>query len=131
MINYNQTLPSLKAKKLIPLEEQEQMNFVSWLRVHKIKHIHIANERMASVVYKKKLKALGTYAGFPDLMIFLPNKILFIEMKRSDKRLSRVSKEQKEWIDFLDIWSENLYSVSTAKVCYGASEAIEFVKENL
>ena len=126
MVNYNQTLPSLKAKKLIPLEEQEQMKFVSWLRVKKIRHIHIANERMCSVVYKKKLKALGTYAGFPDLMIFLANRTLFIEMKRSDKRLSRVSKEQSEWLEFL-----NLLDEGSAKVCYGADEAIEFVKENL
>lgn len=126
MINYNQTLSCLKAKKLIPLEEQEQMKFVSWLRVKKIRHIHIANERMCSVVYKKKLKALGTYAGFPDLMIFLPNRTLFIEMKRSDKRLSRVSKEQSEWLEFL-----NLLDEGSAKVCYGADEAIEFVKENL
>ncbi|WP_086236161.1 VRR-NUC domain-containing protein [Campylobacter devanensis] len=126
MINYNQTLACLKAKKLIPLEEQEQMKFVSWLRVKKIRHIHIANERMCSVVYKKKLKALGTYAGFPDLMIFLPNRTLFIEMKRSDKRLSRVSKEQNEWLEFL-----NLLDEGSAKVCYGADEAIEFVKENL
>ena len=126
MINYNQTLPSLKAKKLIPLEEQEQMKFVSWLRVKKIRHIHIANERMCSVVYKKKLKALGTYAGFPDLMIFLANRTLFIEMKRSDKRLSRVSKEQSEWLEFL-----NLLDEGSAKVCYGADESLEFVKENL
>ena len=126
MINYNQTLASLKAKKLIPLEEQEQMKFVSWLRVKKIRHIHIANERMCSVVYKKKLKALGTYAGFPDLMIFLANRTLFIEMKRSDKRLSRVSIEQSEWLEFL-----NLLDEGSAKVCYGADEAIEFVKENL
>lgn len=126
MINYNQTLASLKAKKLIPLEEQEQMRFVTWLRVNKIRHIHIANERMCSVVYKKKLKALGTYAGFPDLMIFLANRTLFIEMKRSDKRLSRVSKEQSEWLEFL-----NLLDEGSAKVCYGADEAIDFVKENL
>ncbi|WP_086240353.1 VRR-NUC domain-containing protein [Campylobacter devanensis] len=126
MINYNQTLSCLKAKKLIPLEEQEQMKFVSWLRVKKIRHIHIANERMCSVVYKKKLKALGTYAGFPDLMIFLANRTLFIEMKRSDKRLSRVSIEQSEWLEFL-----NLLDEGSAKVCYGADEAIEFVKENL
>lgn len=126
MINYNQTLSCLKAKKLIPLEEQEQMKFVSWLRVKKIRHIHIANERMCSVVYKKKLKAFGTYAGFPDLMIFLPNRTLFIEMKRSDKGLSRVSIEQSEWLEFL-----NLLDEGSAKVCYGADEAIEFVKENL
>ena len=59
-------------------------------------------------------------------MIFLPNRTLFIEMKRSDKRLSRVSKEQSEWLEFL-----NLLDEGSAKVCYGADEAIEFVKENL
>lgn len=125
-MRYEQTLAYAKAKRLIPLEEQEQMKFVSWLRVKKIRHIHVANERMCSVVYKKKLKALGTYAGFPDLMIFLANRTLFIEMKRSDKRLSRVSKEQSEWLEFL-----NLLDEGSAKVCYGADEAIEFVKENL
>ncbi|WP_181562944.1 VRR-NUC domain-containing protein [Campylobacter hyointestinalis] len=125
-MRYEQTLAYAKAKGLIPLEEQEQMKFVSWLRVKKIRHIHVANERMCTVVYKKKLKALGTYAGFPDLMIFLANRTLFIEMKRSDKRLSRVSKEQSEWLEFL-----NLLDEGSAKVCYGADEAIEFVKENL
>ncbi|ANE34360.1 VRR-NUC domain-containing protein [Campylobacter hyointestinalis subsp. lawsonii CCUG 27631] len=125
-MRYEQTLAYAKAKGLIPLEEQEQMKFVSWLRVKKIRHIHVANERMCSVVYKKKLKALGTYAGFPDLMIFLANRTLFIEMKRSDKRLSRVSIEQSEWLEFL-----NLLDEGSAKVCYGADEAIEFVKENL
>lgn len=125
-MKYEQTLAYAKAKGLIPLEEQEQMSFVTWLRINKIRHIHVANERMCSVVYKKKLKALGTYAGFPDLMIFLANRTLFIEMKRSDKRLSRVSKEQSEWLEFL-----NLLDEGSAKVCYGADEAIEFVKENL
>ncbi|CUU77520.1 VRR-NUC domain-containing protein [Campylobacter hyointestinalis] len=125
-MRYEQTLAYAKAKGLIPLEEQEQMSFVTWLRINKIRHIHVANERMCSVVYKKKLKALGTYAGFPDLMIFLANRTLFIEMKRSDKRLSRVSKEQSEWLEFL-----NLLDEGSAKVCYGADEAIEFVKENL
>lgn len=126
MINYNQTLAYAKAKGLVPKEEQEQMTLVNWLRINKIRHIHVANERMCSVVYKKKLKALWTYAGFPDLMIFLANRTLFIEMKRSDKRLSRVSKEQSEWLEFL-----NLLDEGSAKVCYGADEAIEFVKENL
>lgn len=125
-MKYEQTLAYAKAKGLIPLEEQEQISFVTWLRINKIRHIHVANERMCSVVYKKKLKALGTYAGFPDLMIFLANRTLFIEMKRSDKRLSRVSKEQSEWLEFL-----NLLDEGSAKVCYGADEAIEFVKENL
>ena len=90
----------------------------------KIPHIHVANERMASVQYKKKLKALGTYAGFPDLMIFLPSKTLFIEMKRTKRSLSKVSAEQEGWIEIL-----NMFDYAKAKVCYGSGEAIDFIKE--
>nr|WP_249934130.1 VRR-NUC domain-containing protein [Campylobacter sp. RM16190] len=110
----------------IPYEEQEQKAFVKWLRVQRIRHIHVANERMASVQYKKKLKALGTYAGFPDLMIFLPHRILYVEMKRADKKVSKVSPEQKEWIEFLNMLDEG-----SARVCYGSGEAIDFVSSQL
>lgn len=126
MPRYEQTLAFQKANRLIPKEEQEQMVVVDWLRVNKIKHIHVANERMASVIYKKKLKALGTYAGFPDLMIFLPTKILFVEMKRAKKAYSKASKEQKEWIEDL-----NIYDYAEARICYGSGEAIDFVKEKM
>lgn len=126
MIKYEQTLSHAKASGLIPKEEQEQMVVVDWLKIKRIRHIHVANERMASVVFKKKLKALGTYAGFPDLMIFLPTKILFIEMKRSKKSLSRVSVEQKEWLEAL-----GLYEYAKVRVCYGSGEAIDFIQENL
>lgn len=126
MPEYEKTLAFQKANRLIPKEEQEQMVVVDWLRVNKIKHIHVANERMASVIYKKKLKALGTYAGFPDLMIFLPTKILFVEMKRAKKSLSKVSKEQIKWIDDL-----NVFEYAKAKVCYGSGEAIDFIREQI
>ncbi|MBE3608762.1 VRR-NUC domain-containing protein [Campylobacter sp. RM9337] len=106
MPRYEQTVAHLKASGAVPYEEQEQMALVKWLQAKRIKHIHVANERMASVQYKKKLKALGTYAGFPDMMIFLPHRILYIEMKRASKSQSRVSKEQKEWIEFLNMLDE-------------------------
>lgn len=126
-MKYETTIAYQKAKKIIPYEEQEQIKVVNFLKVKRIKHMHVANERMASVQYKKKLKALGTYAGFPDLMVWLPSgKILYIEMKRESKTLSRVSKEQSEWIDFL-----NAYDEGCAKVCYGAGEAIDFIQSEL
>lgn len=121
---YENTLAYMKATGKIPYEDTEQMAVVSWLKVKKIPHIHVANERMASVQYKKKLKALGTYAGFPDLMVFLPSKTLFIEMKRAKKSLSKVSAEQEEWIEIL-----NMFDYAKAKVCYGSGEAIDFIKE--
>ena len=121
---YENTLAYQKATGKIPYEEAEQMVVVNWLKVKKIPHIHVANERMASVQYKKKLKALGTYAGFPDLMIFLPSKTLFIEMKRAKRSLSKVSAEQEGWIETL-----NMFDYAKAKVCYGSGEAIDFIKE--
>lgn len=124
--NYENTVAHMQAIGQIPYEEQEQKAFVKWLRVQRIRHIHVANERMASVQYKKKLKALGTYAGFPDLMIFLPHRILYVEMKRADKKVSKVSREQKEWIEFL-----NMFDEGSARVCYGSGEAINFVRSQL
>ncbi|WP_065842890.1 VRR-NUC domain-containing protein [Campylobacter fetus] len=125
-MKYEQTLAYAKAQGLIPKEKEEQMVVVDWLRIKRIRHFHVANERIASVAYKKELKALGVSAGVPDLVILLPTKILFIEMKRAKKQLSKVSVEQKEWIEAL-----NLYVYIKAKVCYGSGEAIDFIQENL
>lgn len=123
---YENTVAHMKATGQIPYEELEQKTFVEWLKIKRIRHIHVANERMASVQYKKKLKALGTYAGFPDLMIFLPHRILYVEMKRASKSVSKVSPEQKEWLEFLNMLDEGC-----AKVCYGSGEAIDFVMSEL
>ena len=76
--------------------------------------------------YKKKLKAMGTSAGFPDMLVFLPSKIVFVEMKRAKKSLSRVSDEQEDWVDTI-----NCYGYANAKVCYGSGEAIDFIKSEL
>ncbi|MCD8213397.1 MAG: VRR-NUC domain-containing protein [Campylobacter sp.] len=111
---------------IVPTEEVEQMKLVDWLRVKKIPHTHVANERMASIAFKKKLKALGVSAGFPDMIVFLPNLIIFIEMKRAKKSLSRVSDNQDDWIETI-----NFYDYAKAKVCYGAGEAIDFINECL
>lgn len=62
----------------------------------------------------------------PDLTIFLKDKILFIELKRRVKSLSKVSSHQEEWVAFL-----NTLPYAKAQVCYGAKEAIEFIEENL
>ncbi|MBR8461491.1 VRR-NUC domain-containing protein [Campylobacter sp. faydin G-24] len=125
MIRYKNTLAYQKATGVIAYEDSEQMSVIRWLKIQKIPHTHVANERKASIAYKKKLKALGVSAGFPDLIVFLPNVVLFIELKRAKKSLSRVSANQKNWIDVL-----NMYEYAKAKVCYGADEAIEFIKAN-
>lgn len=108
-------------------EEVEQIRVINYLKTQKlIKFTHIANERVCSVAYRKKLKALGVNAGIPDLMIFLPNeKILFIEMKR--KKGGKVSLPQKEWAEFLQDFSQMVKH----KICYGSGEAIDFIKTEL
>nr|WP_314566562.1 VRR-NUC domain-containing protein [uncultured Campylobacter sp.] len=123
---YENTLAHAKATGQVPLEDHEMMYFADWLRVNKIPFTHVANERVASVQYKKKLKAMGTSAGFPDMLVFLPSKIVFVEMKRAKKSLSRVSDEQEDWIGTI-----NCYGYAKARVCYGSGEAIDFIKSEL
>lgn len=108
-------------------EELEQIRFCDFLKLNRlIKFTHIANERVCSIAYRKKLKALGVSVGFPDLEIFLPNgKILFVEMKR--KKAAKVSDAQKEWAEFLIDFAPFVKH----KICYGAGEAIDFVKQEL
>lgn len=76
---------------------------------------------------------MGTSKGFPDLLVFIPIKgatgevdsyqPMAIEMKR--KKYSTTSKEQKDWLEILEM------AGIPSKVCKGASEAIEFVENML
>lgn len=117
----------------IPTEESEQVALVQWLRLKKIPHAHTPNEGKMAIQYMKKQKAQGLSKGFPDLTIFLPTKIVFIEMKRRAKETktgklsvshTKVSEEQNEWINTI-----NCYDYAVAKVCYGCEEAIEFIEK--
>ena len=71
-------------------------------------------------------KRLGVKKGFPDISVYLSDKVLFIELKRAVKSKSKVSKEQEQWIEFL-----NSLPYAKAKICYGADDAIKFIYENL
>ena len=128
--------------KQIPKEETEQKTLVQWLRIKKIIHIAPMNENLQSSTNKlmairieAKAKAMGKSAGVPDLFIPIANKYyhgLFIELKRRAKILksgkksvshTKVSLNQEKWLERL---RENSYE---AKVCYGAEEAIEVIKD--
>lgn len=108
----------------VPLEKVEVQKLADFLRVRRIPFTHVANERVASVAFKKKLASMGVSAGFPDMLIFLPNLIVAIEMKRAKKSLSKVSDKQANWVETI-----NTYDYAKAKVCYGASEAKEWLRE--
>lgn len=73
------------------------------------------------------LKAEGVRAGFPDMILTLPNKnhcALFIELKAPTKT-ARVSENQRCWIDRLN---EAGY---LAVVAYGFIQAKEIIEKYL
>ena len=125
--------PTLKNE--IPLEEDEAVALTRWLKLKKIPHTHVPLEGKMKPQYMKKLSAMGCSKGFPDYVIFLPSKILFIELKRRAKTLkngeqsvshTKVSDSQKEWIETI-----NCYGYAKAFVAYGWNEAQELIENEL
>ena len=122
-------------KKHIPTEAQEQEKLVYWLRMNSIPHFAIPNGGSRHKLEAKNLKAQGVVSGVSDIVVMLPKKILFIEMKRRKKKLkngdysishTKVSKAQ---FDFLTMVNKHDYA--TGKVCYGFDEAVDFIKDNM
>lgn len=111
--------------EIVPLETIEQQTLVHWLEINNYKFTSIPNSTFTkSFSQKRKNKAEWLKSWLPDLLIILQRwSLLFIELKRSKKSLSKVSKEQKEWIDEL-----NKISNVEARVCYGAKEWVELIK---
>lgn len=117
-----------KFKPLIPTEHQEQCAVIQWCDQHPIaKHIFaIPNGSNKSPAAAAKFRREGLRSGVPDL--FLPVARsgyhgLFLEMKRTKN--AKPSKEQEEWVNYL------IYLDYLAKVCYGADEAIQAIKDYL
>ena len=119
----------------VPHEHDEAVALVRWLRVKKIPHAHISNEGKFNPQYMKKRAACGVSAGFPDYIIFLPNKFLAIELKRRPNitktgketvRHCKVSDDQIEWLQTI-----NCYSYATALVAYGCAHAIELIEQEM
>ena len=120
----------------VPLEDVECENFVKWLCRNKIPHTHIPNESRSSkrdaAIRARKLKKMGVSRGVWDYEIFIPiydidgvlsYQQLKIEMKRQRGGGSTVSPQQTEW--------GKIYALAgiPCKICYGAAEAVAFVKE--
>lgn len=125
----------MKTSDFNPLEDDECVAFVEWLRLNNIPHAHLANESRSSsknaVIRGAKLKKMGQSKGVWDYEIYVPIKgvtghvdcyqQLKIEMKR--RKGGTVSPEQKEW--------KKVYELAgiPCKICKGADEAIAFVNE--
>ena len=73
---------------MIPKEEDEQIAFVSWCRFNNIICHHCANEIGGSTRALKlraiKAKKMGTSKGFPDLLVFVPIKNIYDDVKLDD-----------------------------------------------
>lgn len=116
-----------------PLEEAEQLAYIQWLDLKKITYFAIPNVVKLLVYLKTKIQRInfwkqrekeGVKKGVPDLVVFLPCCILFVEMKRIEG--SRTSIEQKLWNVKL-----NDYEYCRAVIAMGCDAAIRETKRLL
>lgn len=110
-----------------PLEDQEQLALVNWLRMKCIRHHHSPNGGYRHKATAGRLKSQGVSAGFPDLIIFPNNgqSILLIELKR--EKGGTVSESQREWIDYINELFCHGYPIQ-AEVCRGFNEARNYIE---
>ena len=121
----------------VPLEDEEQAAFVEWCRAHEAYYpgldlLHsIPNGGYRPTRTGATMKQTGLLPGVPDIFIPIPEDGigdrdwyygLYIEMKRADKRLSRVEPHQADIIERLR--AQGYY----VAVCYGCAEAIDVVE---
>lgn len=110
-------------KELVPYEEDEQKTFVEYLEAKRLMFTAIPNSTYTkSWKQKAKNKEQGLRPGLPDLIVLLPGKILFVEMKR--RKGGRTTQEQKNWIAALNSICPHVKST----VCKGAAEAIALIE---
>lgn len=128
-----------KPKKTVPIEDVECFDFVDWLNkfAPDVVYAHVANESRSSkkdaAIRGRKLQRMGQKRGVWDYELFIPiydidgeigeYQEIRIEMKRKRGGGSTTSKEQKNW--------QKIYDAAGIpnKICYGADEAIAFVKQ--
>ena len=126
-------------KKTVPIEDVECFNFVDWLNKYApdVEYAHIANESRSSkkdaAIRGRKLQRMGQKRGVWDYELFIPiydvdgeigtYQELRIEMKRQRGGGSTTSAEQKRWGKIYDA------AGIPTKICFGADEAIAFVKQ--
>lgn len=119
-----QNASKVKSRK----EYLEQIDFVNWARYQCpiLETLLFApmNEGDAKPQYRSKMKSMGLTSGVSDC-ILLCNGVGAIEMKRSRKRDSSISKEQVEFI--LGVESRGGFGA----VAYGADAAKEALKDYL
>ncbi len=121
-------------KYTVPTEAQEQKALFEWAEWAKRKYpeldlmYHVVNEGRRSLRYGNELKKQGMKKGVPDICLPVPAHHyigLYIELKRRDRSLSRVTEEQRGWLVALNRVGH--YAV----VCYGWEEARNVILQYL
>lgn len=112
-----------KTSKDTRSEDAHQVDSIAWLRYHYPTWItfHVNNEGMKTVGSAMKDQMKGLLKGVPDILIIPDRKdcdygFIAIELKRAKKSLSKVSDEQKE---FLERVNEN---GGFGALCYGVEQ---------
>lgn len=102
-------------KVAVPLEHEEQKNFVKWFRMQypKVRIFAVPNAAARSHNAASYMRAEGLSAGCQD--IWIPEFLMCIEMKRT--KGSVTSPEQIEWRDYM------LGIGWNAHICNGFEEA--------
>lgn len=115
-----------------PTEHQECVVFVKGAhyqsKIGDLDLLHIPNEAKRHAGGWIKLKQIGLIKGASDYFLAIPTKHyhgLFIEMKRREKSKSKVSVEQKRFIE------RQIEKGYYGKACYGAGEALDLVARYL
>ena len=112
-----------------PIEHDECVALTQYLELLKNKGDVVVFSKTAQETYtrswnqKTKNKQSGVRPGVPDFIVVTKDKVLFIEMKRVKGAKPRPT--QVEWLEAVN----NKMCLST--VCYGADEAIKYIKGKL
>ena len=110
-------------------EEQDQRLLVEWMDLmigcgKEIKYTHIPNSTYTkSWNQKRKNTYMGVRAGFPDLVLIVNGRVLFIEMKRV--KGSVLSEEQDGWLKALAEAGQAVF------ICYGFEHAQKVISNFL
>jgi len=110
-------------------EHEEQVILVKWLDNNGYVFTSIPNSTWTpGYSQQRKNSAEGLRAGLPDLLVIVRGRLVWIEMKKTDRKPKRggkggVSEAQRQWIEDL-----NKCEGCSAHVAYGAEEAINKIK---
>ena len=121
---------------MIPTERQEQIKLHQWCKLKKLVSFAIPNGGSRHKLEAINLKREGVTAGISDYVVMLPNKILFLELKRSRRLLKSGklsvshTKTSPEQLKFLQTITES-FDYADGFVCYGCNSAIEYIESHL